>query len=42
MIRSDKDMLWKVIDEEYIFKRPWLTARKDKVKLPNGKVYDEY
>lgn len=33
---------WKVIDSEYIIKRPWLTARRDKVQLPTGAVHDEY
>lgn len=33
---------WKVLDSEYIIKRPWLTARRDKVQLPTGAVHDEY
>ncbi len=33
---------WKTLSSEYLFKRPWLTARKDVVQLPNGRVYDEY
>lgn len=40
--RSDKDMMWKTLQSEYLIKRPWLTARRDTVQLPNGKVYDEY
>lgn len=33
---------WKVLESEYVSSRPWLTARKDKVQLPSGEVYDEY
>lgn len=33
---------WKILDSEYIIKRPWLTARRDKVQLPTGAVHDEY
>ena len=37
-----KDMKWDVLHSEYIFRRPWLTARRDKVRLPDGRVNDEY
>lgn len=33
---------WKVIDTEYLIRRPWLTARRDSVQLPDGKILDEY
>ncbi len=33
---------WRVIDTEYLIRRPWLTARKDTVILPDGKVMDDY
>lgn len=33
---------WKILDSKYIIKRPWLTARVDKVELPNGTVHPEY
>lgn len=33
---------WKVLDTEYIIKRPWLTARRDKVELPDGRIINEY
>lgn len=33
---------WRTIATEYLIRRPWLTARRDEVELPNGKVYDEY
>lgn len=33
---------WKTLSSEYLIKRPWLTARRDKVQLPNGAINDEY
>lgn len=33
---------WKILDSKYIIKRPWLTARVDKVELPNGVINPEY
>lgn len=39
---ESNDVKWKVLDREYIIKRPWLTARRDKVELPDGRVIDEY
>ena len=39
---NKKDMRWKVLDSEYLIKRPWLTARRDKCLLPTGAVHEEY
>lgn len=33
---------WKTLSSEYLYRRPWLTARRDVVELPNGQVHDEY
>lgn len=33
---------WKIIHSEYLIRRPWLTARKDHVRLPNGIENQEY
>lgn len=33
---------WKVLKSEYLFRRPWLTARRDEVLLPNGARNPEY
>lgn len=33
---------WKTLGSEYVSQRPWLTARRDTVQLPDGKVFDEY
>lgn len=31
-------MKWKVLESEYLHKKEWLTIRKDKCQLPNGKI----
>lgn len=36
------DRRWSLLDSQYIIRRPWLTARCDKVQLPTGAVIDEY
>lgn len=33
---------WKLLSSEYLIRRPWLTARRDTVELPDGRVNDEY
>ncbi len=40
--RTEEEMMWKVLDSEVLFQRPWLTARRDRVLLPTGKTNDEY
>lgn len=35
-------VMWKILESEYLIKRPWLTARRDKVQLPDGRINDEY
>ena len=42
MSEEKRDMRWRVLDSQYVIRRPWLTARRDKVQLPNGIVHDEY
>ncbi len=39
---ADDSMKWRVIDTEYLSRRPWLTVRRDTVELPNGTVHPEY
>ena len=39
---KDDSMKWRVVDTEYLIRRPWLTARRDRVELPNGVVNPEY
>lgn len=33
---------WKLIGSEYLFRRPWLTARRDHLQLPSGADMPEY
>lgn len=33
---------WEIIKSDYIIQRPWLTARKDEIRLPDGKINTEY
>lgn len=33
---------WKTVKSEYLFRRPWLTARLDRIELPDGRVIPEY
>ena len=35
-------MKWRVLSKEELFRRPWLTVRRDKVELPDGRVHSEY
>ncbi len=35
-------MDWKVLKSEYLFRRPWLTARRDSCQLPDGRIMEEY
>ena len=37
-----KEREWQTLESEYLIRRPWLTARCDTVKLPNGTVIPEY
>ena len=38
----NEDGKWRVIESEYLFRRPWLTARRDKVELPDGRIHPEF
>ena len=33
---------WKVLSSEYVFRRPWLTVRRECLQLPNGNRVPEY
>ncbi len=33
---------WDIIKSEYLIRRPWLTARRDCVRLPDGRINDEF
>ena len=42
MKNIDYSKTWKVLDSEYLIKRPWLTARRDHLLLPDGREIPEY
>ena len=42
MKKTEYSKTWKVIDTEYLIKRPWLTARRDHLLLPDGREIPEY
>ena len=33
---------WTVLSTEYLIRRPWLTARRDVARLPDGRINPEY
>lgn len=35
-------MDWTTVASEYLFRRPWLTVRRDRVRLPDGREHSEY
>ncbi len=38
----DRTRHWKVIESEYVYRRPWLTARRERLELPDGRIVPEY
>lgn len=43
VMKNDKDeKAWRVLRSEYLIKRPWLTARRDELELPDGRIVPEY
>ena len=42
MQAKDKTRRWKILSTEYLIRRPWLTARRDQVLLPDGRINPEY
>lgn len=42
MKESDKIKSWETVSSEYLIERPWLTARRDVLRMPNGKLVPEY
>lgn len=45
-MKSEKEISelqqYKVLSSEYLIKRPWLTARKDSLQLPDGRIVPEF
>lgn len=42
LILTHDDMNWTTVESEYLFRRPWLTVRREKVRLPDGTVHPEF
>ena len=42
MEKDTNNRAWKVLRSEYLIKRPWLTARRDELELPDGRIIPEY
>lgn len=38
----DEKRQWKILSSEYFIKRPWLTARKDVLQMPDGRINPEF
>lgn len=41
-MENNDSMQWQVLKSEYLFSKPWLTARKEHVKLPTGAEIKEF
>ena len=37
-----EDGKWETVSSEYLFRRPWLTVRRDQVRLPDGRINPEF
>ena len=42
LLNKKKNMEWKVLASEYLFNEPWLTIRKEKCELPDGRLMPAY
>ena len=42
LLPKDNTHRWKILSSEYLVRRPWLTARRDQVLLPDGRINPEY
>lgn len=38
----NEERKWQILSTEYIIRRPWLTARRDRCRLPDGRINEEY
>ena len=41
-MENTDDRKWEILSTEYLIRRPWLTARRDHVKLPTGAENPEF
>lgn len=42
MAPADIEKKWEVLESEYLFQRPWLTVRREHVRLGNGREVPEF
>ena len=40
--KENDNMEWEVLESEYLYKEPWLTARREHVKLPTGAEIQDF
>lgn len=38
----NEEKKWTILRSEYLVRRPWLTARRDVARLPDGRINEEY
>lgn len=41
-MENKDDKKWEVLDSEYLFHEPWLTARRDHIRQPSGVEMENY
>ncbi len=39
---KNDDLKWTTLESTLLIERPWLAARRDKVRLPDGRINEEY
>ena len=42
MMNDSGNGRWRVLSSQYLIRKPWLTARVDKLELPDGRIMPEY
>ncbi len=42
MMADNEKGKWRVLSSQYLIRKPWLTARVDKLELPDGRIMPEY
>lgn len=42
IMKTEKELKWTRLSSKYLIQRPWLTARRDRYLLPDGREHNEY
>ncbi len=42
MTEANEPESWTTLSTEYLYRKPWLTMRRDTVRLPNDRIIDDY